>query len=327
MKTTNYTWHRSLVAAAIATALFAGCATVPKSPAGYQAVRDRLTTLQSDPVLAQLAPVETKDAELAVNRAKIVQKDAELTAHRVYIAVQKVDTARAVAETRFAESERATFAKASEKARLDARTREADLAKSDAVTARAEGAQQAAMATQARHDAAATQLAAQQAASTAELAAQQAATNAQQAATTAEREAMELKRQIALLEARPTDRGLVLTLGDTLFATGKAELKSGATANLNRVTAFLNQYPARTAAIEGFTDSMGSEEFNQDLSQRRAESVKRYLIGQGVSTTRLTAAGRGENSPVGDNESAAGRQQNRRVEVVISQAQSTVGSN
>ena len=127
-------------------------------------------------------------------------------------------------------------------------------------------------------------------------------------------------RLLDILKAKPTDRGLVLTLGDTLFATGRSELKSGATANLDRVSAFMNQYPNRTAAIEGFTDSMGSDEYNQDLSQRRADAVKGYLVGQGVGTARLSSAGRGESTPVGDNTSAAGRQQNRRVEVVISQA-------
>ena len=111
----------------------------------------------------------------------------------------------------------------------------------------------------------------------------------------------------------------MLTLGDTLFATGKSELKSGATANLDRLAAFMTQYPQRTAAIEGFTDSMGSEEYNQDLSQRRADAVKGYLVGQGVGSARLSSAGRGENDPAADNASAAGRQQNRRVEVVISQ--------
>ncbi|HEY6124972.1 MAG TPA: OmpA family protein, partial [Steroidobacteraceae bacterium] len=125
--------------------------------------------------------------------------------------------------------------------------------------------------------------------------------------------------QLEILQARPTDRGLVLTLGDTLFATGKSEIKSGATANLDRLTAFLNEYPTRTASIEGYTDSMGSEEMNQSLSQRRADAVRGYLVGQGVGSTRLTSSGRGENSPVADNGSAEGRQQNRRVEVVISQ--------
>ena len=150
---------------------------------------------------------------------------------------------------------------------------------------------------------------------------------AQLAANFSQQQAADLQRQLEVLQARPTDRGLVLTLGDTLFATGKAELKSGATANLNRLAAFMAQYPQRTAAIEGFTDSMGDEQYNQELSQRRADSVKGYLVGQGVQTARLSSAGRGEEAPVGDNSSAAGRQQNRRVEVIISQAGNDKASN
>ncbi len=291
MNTTNYTWRRSLIGAAIAASLFAGCASVPKQPAGSAAVRAKLTALQGDAILATRAPVATKDAELAVQQAEIAQPDLGLAAHRVYIADRKVDTARALAQTKFAEEERTALNQQSEKARLDARTREADVAKSDAVTALAESAS-------ARSDADAALLA-----------------------------ASELQRQLEILQARPTDRGLVLTLGDTLFATGKAELKSGAAANLDRLTAFMTEYPQRTAAIEGFTDSMGSDEYNQDLSERRADAVKGYLVRQGVETSRLSSTGRGENSPVADNESAAGRQQNRRVEVVISQAASAKGSN
>jgi outer membrane protein OmpA-like peptidoglycan-associated protein len=227
----------------------------------------------------------------------MTEKDLVLAAHRVYIADRKVDTARALAETSFSEQERTALNEQAEKARLDSRTREADVAKTDALVARAESAEQKVAANSARSDADAAQLAA----------------NASQL------QAAELQRQLEVLQARPTDRGLVLTLGDTLFATGKSEIKSGATANLDRLTAFMNEYPKRTAAIEGYTDSMGSDEMNQSLSERRADAVKRYLIDQGVGSARLTSTGRGESSPVADNESAAGRQQNRRVEVVISQ--------
>ena len=305
MNATNYTMSRSLIAAAIAASLIAGCASAPKKPAGSVEVRAKLTALQGDAILATRAPVATKDAELAVQQAEISQPDLELAAHRVYIADRKVDTARALAQTRFSEEERTALNEQSEKARLDARTREADLAKSDALNARLESAEQKVAASSARSDADAAMLAA----------------NASQlAANASQQQAAELQRQLEILQARPTDRGMVLTLGDTLFATGRSELKSGATANLDRLTTFMNEYPQRTAAIEGFTDSSGSDEYNQDLSQRRADEVRRYLIGQGVGTARLSATGRGEASPVADNSSAAGRQQNRRVEVVISQA-------
>ncbi len=288
MNSTTYMPIRTLIAAAIAATLFVGCASVPKKPAGSERVRAKLTALQGEANLANRAPVALKDAEAAVSVAETSQKDVGLAAHRVYIADRKVDTARALAETNFAEEERTALNQQSEKARLDSRTREADRAKTDALVARAESAEQKMAASSARSDADAAQLA-----------------------------AAELQRQLEILQARPTDRGLVLTLGDTLFATGRAEIKSGATANLDKLSVFLNEYPSRTAAIEGYTDSMGSEEMNQSLSERRANAVKNYLVGQGVSTARLTTSGRGESSPVADNESASGRQQNRRVEVVI----------
>jgi outer membrane protein OmpA-like peptidoglycan-associated protein len=103
-----------------------------------------------------------------------------------------------------------------------------------------------------------------------------------------------------------------------LFDTGKASLKAGATSNLNKLVAFLNEYSDRTVLIEGYTDSVGSEDYNQGLSERRADSVKSYLAGQGIGSLRLSAAGKGESDPVASNDSAAGRQQNRRVEVIIS---------
>ena len=293
---TNYSFSRSLIAVAVAASLLAACASTPEKPIGSEQVRAKLTALQADAILADQAPVAIKDAEMAVREAEISQKDLSLAAHRVYIADRKVDTARALAETHAAEVARKALTEQGEKARLDARTREADAAKTDALVARAETAEQKAVAASARSDADAALV----------------------AASASQQQAAELQRQIELLQAKPTDRGLVLTLGDTLFATGKSELKSGATVNLDRITTFMNEYPKRTAAIEGFTDSMGSEEMNQSLSERRADSVKRYLVGQGVGASRLTSTGRGENSPVADNESAAGRQQNRRVEVVIS---------
>ncbi|HYJ41949.1 MAG TPA: OmpA family protein [Steroidobacteraceae bacterium] len=290
MKITNYSFSSTLIGAAVAAVLLASCASTQR-PAGSAEVRAKLTALQGDTSLANGAPVAMKDAEGAVVLAEMIEKDLALAAHRVYIADRKVETARALAVTHVAEQQRTALTEQGEKARLDSRTREADVAKNDALVARAENAEQKMIAGQARDS-----------------------------ADAAQQQALELQRQLEILQARPTDRGLVLTLGDTLFATGKSEIKSGATVNLDRLTAFMNEYPQRTAAIEGYTDSMGSEDMNQSLSQRRADAVKGYLVGRGVNSARLSSSGRGENSPVADNESAAGRQQNRRVEVVISPA-------
>ena len=87
---------------------------------------------------------------------------------------------------------------------------------------------------------------------------------------------------------------------------------------MNKLVTFLNNHPDRSVVIEGYTDSVGSEDFNQALSQRRADSVRSYLVRQGISSARLSASGLGESDPVAGNESATGRQQNRRVEVIIS---------
>jgi outer membrane protein OmpA-like peptidoglycan-associated protein len=141
---------------------------------------------------------------------------------------------------------------------------------------------------------------------------------AREATADAKEETAELQRQIDALKAKPTDRGLVLTLGDVLFESGRAELKPGATSNLGQLVAFLAKYPSRTVAIEGHTDSVGGEDYNLGLSQRRADSVRSHLVSRGVDAARITATGAGESAPVASNESAAGRQQNRRVEVIIS---------
>jgi len=109
----------------------------------------------------------------------------------------------------------------------------------------------------------------------------------------------------------------VLTLGDVHFGSGTANLGTGGTARLNRFAEFLIGFVDRSAQINGYTDSIGTNERNQSLSQRRAEGVKAYLVDKGVGSSRLTASGKGESSPVGNNGTVVGRQQNRRVEVII----------
>jgi outer membrane protein OmpA-like peptidoglycan-associated protein len=299
MNTVNYNGvnlRRTLIATTVASVLLAACAAAPLKPDGAAEVRSKLTQLQSDPNLAGRAPLAIKEADAAVRTAEQPQADQELAAHRVYLADRKVDTARAQAETRFAEDQRAALSAQRESARLDARTHEADTARSQVATARAEGAEQKLAADQARSESDAAHL----------------------AAANSEQQTTELQRQIEELQARVTDRGLVLTLGDVLFESGRADLKMGAAGNLNKLVFFLNKHPDRSVAIEGYTDSVGSEDYNQALSQRRADSVRSYLVRQGIGSGRLTASGLGMSDPVAGNDSAAGRQQNRRVEVIVS---------
>jgi outer membrane protein OmpA-like peptidoglycan-associated protein len=143
------------------------------------------------------------------------------------------------------------------------------------------------------------------------------ADNARDDADQARRDSEELRRQIAELNAKKTERGLVVTLGDMLFETGKSQLKGSAVENLNKLSNFLKTYPDRTLMIEGHTDNVGSDESNMLLSQRRADSVRFFLLEQGISSTRLGAYGKGENYPVASNDSISGRALNRRVEVII----------
>jgi outer membrane protein OmpA-like peptidoglycan-associated protein len=120
------------------------------------------------------------------------------------------------------------------------------------------------------------------------------------------------------LNAKQTDRGMTITLGDVLFDTGKAQLKSGSERSLQKLATFLTENPQRRVAVEGFTDSVGGDDFNQQLSERRAESVRNSLVGMGIDADRITAHGYGKAFPVAGNEAAAGRQLNRRVEIVVS---------
>jgi outer membrane protein OmpA-like peptidoglycan-associated protein len=286
----------TLIATTVASVLLAACAAAPVKPDGAAEARNKLTQLQADPNLASRAPLAMKEADSAVRVAEQPQADKELAAYRVYLADRKVEIARAQAETSLAEDQRAALSAQRERARLNARTREADAA----------------------HLAAASSERQADAANLAAASSERQADAANLAAASSEQQATELQRQIDVLQARPTDRGLVLTLGDVLFETGRSGLKMGATGNLNKLVVFLNRYPDRTALIEGYTDSVGSEDYNQGLSERRADSVKSYLVGEGIGATRLSASGKGERDPVASNDSAGGRQQNRRVEVIIS---------
>lgn len=255
-----------------ASLLITACATAtPQQDTSN--LRNRLIELQSDSQLASRAPVEIREAELAVSAYEAA--DSKQSDHLQLLADRKIDIARARAQTRLLEDQRKELSEQREQGRLDSRTAEADRANQALGQARTE-------------------------------------TDA------ARRQSAEYQRQISDLNARPTERGLVLTLGDVLFATGQADLRSGATDNLDKLAAFLKQYPERTVAIEGHTDSTGSAGFNLDLSQRRADSVKTYLTSQGINASRLSTSGKGEAAPVASNQTTQGRQSNRRVEVIIS---------
>jgi outer membrane protein OmpA-like peptidoglycan-associated protein len=130
-------------------------------------------------------------------------------------------------------------------------------------------------------------------------------------------QAARLQAEVDQLKATPTPRGLVLTLGDVLFDTGKAQLNPGAARKLDQLAQFLTEHPDRRVQIDGFTDSVGTESYNQTLSQERADAVKSALTTRGIDSSRIGSQGYGKGFPVADNTDSGGRQLNRRVEVVI----------
>jgi outer membrane protein OmpA-like peptidoglycan-associated protein len=133
----------------------------------------------------------------------------------------------------------------------------------------------------------------------------------------ASQQAADLQAELQKMKATQTNRGIVLTLGDVLFDTGRAELNPGAATKMDQLTEFLKEHPDRRVEIDGFTDSVGSDAYNEQLSERRANAVKAALVSRGVDPSRINTQGYGKAYPVASNSESGGRQLNRRVEVVI----------
>jgi outer membrane protein OmpA-like peptidoglycan-associated protein len=267
------------------------------NPRGVMLSKTLIATSVAALLLAACAAAPVKPDGAADARSKLTQLQSDPSlAGRAPLAVKEADTAVQVAEQPQADQELGAY-------RVYMADRKVEIARAQAETSLAEDQRTALSANR----------------ETSRLDARTREADAAHVATAnSQQQAAELQRQIDVLQAKPTDRGLIVTLGDVLFDTGKASLKAGATSNLNKLVAFLNEYSDRTVLIEGYTDSVGSEDYNQGLSERRADSVKSYLAGQGIGSIRLSASGKGESDPVATNDSAAGRQQNRRVEVIIS---------
>lgn len=145
----------------------------------------------------------------------------------------------------------------------------------------------------------------------------------EEAVRQAEREKQQLRARLLeqfnrVLPTTDTDRGLVVNMGDVLFDTGKSDLRSEAREALAKLCGIVLNYPSLRLAIEGYTDSTGSADFNQTLSEKRAEGVRDYLVSQGLDAGTLSAQGFGMNNPVADNSTAEGRQKNRRVQIIVS---------
>ncbi|BEP94006.1 OmpA family protein [Acidovorax sp. A79] len=294
----------ALCTSLIAVGLLAACASTAPFPALEQA-RSAVSAVAGDPIVNQYAPVELKEATDALARADrewADDHDESETNHLAYIARQRAEIATNAARSRQLDASIQQASGDADRIRLQARTQEADQARLRAQQAQAQALN-------------AEQRAAQQQAN---------ASVAMAQASAAQDRVRALEAQLRDMEAQQTERGLLVTLGDVLFAFNKAELSAQAGPRLDKLASFLKQFPDRKLLVEGYTDSVGSDGYNQDLSDRRAQSVRDALVQRGVDNSRITARGYGKAHPVADNASPEGRAMNRRVEIVIADDKGTL---
>jgi outer membrane protein OmpA-like peptidoglycan-associated protein len=271
---------------------------------------------------------DRKVVEAAARDAVQTAEEARVMA--VKARAEEEAQAKAAADKRLAE-ERETKARADAEAELQ-RRKAADEARAQAEAARADAerlkqeaekaAADAAKAKQEAEAARAAALADQQTALEQKKAAEADAERARQAAARAEAEKTDLRAQLlnqlnSILQTQDSARGLIVQMSDVLFDTGSATLKPGAREKLAKISGILLAHTGLMLQIEGHTDSVGSDEFNQQLSERRADSVRDFLAEQGVPASSITAKGFGKTQPVASNDTAEGRQRNRRVELVV----------
>lgn len=280
------------LAAGVAALTLAACSSVPDPHPGLEAARRDVQQASVDPNVTKYAQGELEKARQALQRAEDSWKDKDDTSRvgtASHLASQRAQIAINLGAARAADERVANASVERERLRADARTQQAQTA------------QQVAQSAQAQAQFAQTQAQSAQA----------------QAAAEAER-ANRLQRELADLQAKPMPHGLVVMLQDVLFDTGKSTLKEGAHARLDTLASVLKNHPERRILVEGFTDSVGSEDTNLQLSRARAEAVRSALLSRGVPADRIDTRGNGESRPVASNSTSAGRQQNRRVEIVFS---------
>jgi outer membrane protein OmpA-like peptidoglycan-associated protein len=281
------------VATSAALLGLAGCETAPDSSAVLEQARAAVAEAEADPNVTKFAPTELDRARKLLINAEGSAKEKgakdKTAAHYAYLATQMARISQQRAQEQVATARVKAGETERQKILLSARENEANQALAQAQQARSE--------------------------------AQGALAQVQQAQSESQKAQEESQRLAALLEnmqASQTSRGIVLTLDDVLFDTGKAQLKPGAQRSIEQITAFLNENPDRRVQIEGFTDSQGSDDYNLELSQSRADAVAMAIIQRGVDAQRVRALGYGEGYPVASNENAGSRQLNRRVEIIVS---------
>src|SRR5574340_170132 len=283
--------NRYLPLSLIAAAVLVGCSTVPPQNSSLEDARSLYNSARTDSQVVSLAPLELQKAGDSLSKADAAlnKGDNDAVEQQAYLTRQHVAIAQETAKRKSAETDIANATAQRDQVRLEARTAEAEAAR-----------RQAAIAQQSADEKAAALAAAS-------------AEAQRNAARIAEQE-----QQLRELEAKKTERGMVITLGDVLFAVNKAQLSAGGMRNVQKLADFLNRYPQRKVLIEGHTDSTGSRSINQPLSEQRADAVRSALVGMGISGNRIETRGYADTYPVATNNTAAGRQLNRRVEIILS---------
>ena len=286
--------YTTLGAALLTAGLLAACASHAPLPALEQA-RSTVERTTTNPAVGRYAQLELREARDALARADQAwnkDHDETETKHLAYLAERRAEIASNAARARELDVQVQSSGSETNRLRLQARTTEAEQA-----TQRAQMAQQQAMG------------------------AEQRAKQQQQAAMSAQDRVRALEGELRDLEAQQTERGLLVTLGDVLFAFDKAELSAQAGPRMDKLASFLKQFPERKVLIEGFTDSVGNDGYNRSLSERRAQAAGDALVQRGVDRARISARGFGKSHPVASNGSPEGRAMNRRVEIVIADEQ------
>jgi outer membrane protein OmpA-like peptidoglycan-associated protein len=266
------------------------CATMPQPNAALDSARAAVQTAEADPNVVKYAPLDLdrakKDLSVAEDAA-LHHRDAAI-AQPAYLAAQNARIAQARGAAKADDARVAAGQSERDHIMLAARTREAENAKAAAANSQAVAAVALSERDQANQDAA-----------------------------QAQQDAARAQAELDALKATPTPRGLVLTLGDVMFDTGRSELKSGGMRKIDQLAQFLTEHSDRRIQIDGFTDSVGSDAYNEELSRRRADAVKAALVSRNIDPARISTEGYGKAYPVASNSDSGGRQLNRRVEVVI----------
>jgi outer membrane protein OmpA-like peptidoglycan-associated protein len=292
---------------------------------------DNAVRIAQDSGADKYAPEIMKQAQLDLQNASSMDtnnhRDEKMEITDAREAVQRAEDARIASLRKQAAEQQAATVMAKEQAQADAAQSQQQAARSQQQAAQSQlEAQQAQMqAQQAKLQADQAQAAKAQADAARELAEAQAAeararaAEAGKSAEDANAVREKLRQQLnTVLATSETARGLIVNMSDVLFDTGKYTLKPGTQVSLAKVAGILQSYPGLKVQVEGYTDSIGSDDFNQKLSDNRAAGVKNFLISQGVSSGNITSEGFGKNDPMADNATSSGRTQNRRVNMVVS---------